>query len=68
MADVKKMKMDIVDKSDEIAKALSQGKDIVITKSPTGIVVKKLTVQKVWDYAWFIWNSIIVRNGCFFKR
>ena len=47
MADVKKMKMDIVDKSDEIAKALSQGKDIVITKSPTGIVVKKLTVQKM---------------------
>ena len=47
MADVRKMKMDIVDKADEIAKALSQGKDIMITKTANGIVVKKLTVQKV---------------------
>lgn len=46
MADVRKMKMDIVDKAEEFAKALSKGKDIMITKSPTGISVKILTVQK----------------------
>lgn len=46
MADVRKMKMDIVDKAEELAKALSKGKDVMITKSPTGISVKILTVQK----------------------
>lgn len=43
----RQVKTEIVEKIDEIAKAIAQGKDIVITKSPTGIVVKKLTVQKV---------------------
>lgn len=43
----KQVKTQVVENIDSIAKALSQGKDIVITKSPTGIVVKKLTVQKV---------------------
>ena len=40
-------KMESAEKIDEIAKAIAQGKDIVITKNANGIVVKKLTVQKV---------------------
>lgn len=39
MADVRKMKMDIVDKSEEIAKALSQGKDVEIKTSNGGIKI-----------------------------
>lgn len=37
----------ILDQAEEIAKAIIQGKDIYITKTSNGIVVKKLTVQKV---------------------
>lgn len=43
----REIKLKVIEKADEIAKAVSQGKDIVITKNATGIVVKKLTVQKV---------------------
>ena len=47
MADERKIKLDIIDKAEVIAKAISQGKDIMITKTSTGIVIKKMTVQKV---------------------
>lgn len=43
----REIKLKVIEKADEIAKAVSQGKDIVITTNATGIVVKKLTVQKV---------------------
>ena len=43
----REIKVKVIEKAEEIAKAVSQGKDIVITKNATGIVVKKLTVQKV---------------------
>lgn len=43
----REIKLKLVEKADDIAKAVSQGKDIVITKNATGIVVKKMTVQKV---------------------
>lgn len=46
MADIKKIQTEIIERSEEIAKAIASGKDIYITKSPNGIVVKKLTVQK----------------------
>lgn len=47
MADARKIKLDILEKAEEIAKAVSQGNDIYITKSANGIVVRKMTVQKV---------------------
>lgn len=47
MADERKIKLDIIEKVEEIAKAISQGKDIMITKTSTGIAIKKMTVQKV---------------------
>ena len=43
----REIKLKVIEKADENAKSVSQGKDIVITKNATGIVVKKLTVQKV---------------------
>lgn len=43
----RQVKMEILDKIDEIAKEIAKGKDICITKNASGIVVKKITVQKV---------------------
>lgn len=37
----------VVEMADKIANAISKGQDIMITKAPTDIVVKKMTVQKV---------------------
>ena len=47
MTNEQKIALDIIDKANDIAKAISQGKDIMITKTSTGIVIKKMTVQKV---------------------
>lgn len=47
MADERKIKLDIIDKADDMARAISQGKDIMITKTSAGIAIKKMTVQKV---------------------
>lgn len=41
------IKTKIIEQIDTIAKAISQGKDVMITKTSTGIVIKKMTVQKV---------------------
>ena len=41
------IKLKIIEQAEVIAKAVVQGKDIYITKSPSGVVVRKLTVQKV---------------------
>ena len=43
----REIKLKLVEKADDIAKAVSQGKDIVITKNATGVVIKKMSVQKV---------------------
>ena len=43
----REIKVKVIEKADDIAKAVSQGKDIYITKSENDIVVKKMTVQKV---------------------
>lgn len=47
MADVNKIKSDIVSMVDSIAKEIAKGNDIYITKSASGVVVKKMTVGKV---------------------
>lgn len=47
MADVKKIQLQIVDNSEELAKILKSGKDVLITTGPNGIVIKKLAVQRV---------------------
>lgn len=46
MADVKKIQLQLVEKSEEMAKLLKSGKDIVITTNPNGIVIKTMTVRK----------------------
>ena len=43
----REIKLKLVEKADDIAKAVASGKDIYITKSANGIVVRKMTVQKV---------------------
>ena len=43
----REIKLKLEDKITEIAKAVASGKDIYITKSANGIVVRKMTVQKV---------------------
>lgn len=47
MADVNKIKSDIVSMVDFIAKNIASGKDVLITKNDKGAVVKILTVKKV---------------------
>lgn len=43
----REIKLKVIEKADDIAKAVASGKDIYITKSANGIVVRKMTVQKV---------------------
>ena len=47
MADVKKIKLDIIEKAEAIAKEIAKGNDVYITKSASGVVIKKMTVRKV---------------------
>jgi hypothetical protein len=47
MADLKKMELDIIEKAKAIAKEIAKGNDVYITKSASGVVIKKMTVQKV---------------------
>lgn len=42
-----KVKQEIIEKIDAIAKAMANGNDIMITTTANGIVIKKLTVRKV---------------------
>lgn len=43
----REIKLKLVEKAEEIAKAVSQGKDIYITKSEKGITVREMTVRKM---------------------
>lgn len=43
----REIKLKLVENADAIAKQLSSGKDILITKSASGVVIKKMTVQKM---------------------
>ena len=47
MADTRKIKLDIIEKAEAIAKEIAKGNDIYITKSASGAVVRKMTVGKV---------------------
>ena len=42
----KDIKLKIIEKAEVMAKEIYRGKDIVITKAPSDISVKKITVQK----------------------
>lgn len=43
----KQAKLQLLDKLDKIAKEIAKGNDVYITKSESGVVIKKMTVQKV---------------------
>ena len=43
----RQVKLELMDKLEKIAKEISRGNDIYITKSGTGVVVKALDVKKV---------------------
>ena len=47
MSDTRKIKMDIIEKAEAIAKEIAKGNDVYITKSSSGVVIKKMPVGKV---------------------
>ena len=55
----REIKLKVIEKADEIAKAVASGKDIYITKSANGIVVRKMTVQKVW---WYVFKGMAYKR------
>jgi hypothetical protein len=44
---VREIKLLVVDKSEEIAKAISKGKDVEIVKTSSGIVIKEVAKKKI---------------------
>ena len=42
-----KIKLELLDKIEKISKEIAKGNDVYITKSASGVVIKKLNVQKV---------------------
>jgi hypothetical protein len=43
----RQVKLELMDKLEQIAKEIVKGNDVYITKSASGVVVKKMTVGKV---------------------
>ena len=43
----RQVKLELMDKLEKISKEIAKGNDVYITKSASGVVVKKLNVQKV---------------------
>jgi phage-related minor tail protein len=43
----REIKLELIDKVEKIAKEVAKGNDVYITKSASGVVVKKMTVGKV---------------------
>ena len=41
------IKLELMDKLEKISKEIAKGNDVYITKSSSGVVVKKMTVGKV---------------------
>jgi hypothetical protein len=41
------IKLELLDKIEQISKEIAKGNDVYITKSASGVVVKKMTVGKV---------------------
>lgn len=46
-SDERKIRLDIIEKAEAIAKEIAKGNDVYITKSANGVVIKKMTVGKV---------------------
>ena len=46
----RQIKLELMDKLEQIAKEIAKGNDVYITKSASGVVIKKMTVGKVWEY------------------
>lgn len=42
-----KIKLELLDKIEKISKEIAKGNDVYITKSASGVVIKKMTVGKV---------------------
>ena len=49
----RQVKLELMDKLEQISKEIAKGNDVYITKSASGVVVKKMSVQKVWFYEIF---------------
>lgn len=43
----KQAKLELMEKLEQIAKEIAKGNDVYITKSASGVVIKKMTVGKV---------------------
>lgn len=43
----RQLKLELMDKLEKIAKEIAKGNDIYITKSASGVVIRKMTVGKV---------------------
>lgn len=43
----RQVKLELMDKLEKISKEIAKGNDVYITKSASGVVVKKMSVQKV---------------------
>ena len=43
----RQVKLELMEKIEKIAKEIAKGNDVYITKSASGVVIKKLNVQKV---------------------
>lgn len=43
----RQLKLELMEKIEKIAKELAKGNDVYITKSASGVVIKKMTVGKV---------------------
>ena len=43
----RQVKLELMDKLEQIAKEIAKGNDVYITKSASGVVVRKMTVGKV---------------------
>ena len=43
----RQIKLELMEKLEQIAKEIAKGNDVYITKSASGVVIKKMTVGKV---------------------
>ena len=43
----RQVKLELMDKLEKISKEIAKGNDVYITKSASGVVIKKMSVQKV---------------------
>lgn len=43
----RQVKLELMERLDKIAKEIAKGNDVYITKSASGVVIKKMTVGKV---------------------